>query len=647
MKKCLFTLFFIILSLESLSSQNDYLNTWNDETLTDSIRARAYYNYLFVEYMFDMPDSALILVDKLKVFAEGNNDLYAIGLSEFMRAQSYYYSGDNVEALKNSKQALETFKKHGNQLKISQALSFIGEIYSEQGDNVNALDFIKRSTKIAEEINNTIQRIHTLNLIGDIYFSQEDNGNALNYYSQSLELTKNDTLSLDHANALFNLGNVFTRKRDYNKSLYYYNESEPIYRELGEQVGLSNILYAKGNVYTLQKKYNIALEFYKESLAVDEEYEIYYNAMLRYLAIGQLYNSTGNFIDARRNCLKSLEIAEEYGAVSVEKDNCDCLYKANEELGNTAEAFKYLKKYRYFEESLKEEETAINLLQMEFSKQVEADSLKQVEIDLRKQMAYQADLNKKDRNKNIAIGAGLLFLLLAGGSYSRYRYTKKSKNIIEIEKERSENLLLNILPEEIAEELKEKGKAEARDYQTVSVLFTDFKGFTEVSEQMTAKELIAEINSCFQAFDQICMDYDIEKVKTIGDAYMAAGGLPIPSNESVKNTILAAIEMQTFIGKRIVEKKANNQLFFEMRLGIHTGPLVAGIVGIKKFQYDIWGDTVNTAARMESSGEVGKVNISEDTYNLIKEDKDFLFEYRGKVKAKGKGEIDMYFVKKA
>ena len=138
--------------------------------------------------------------------------------------------------------------------------------------------------------------------------------------------------------------------------------------------------------------------------------------------------------------------------------------------------------------------------------------------------------------------------------------------------------------------------------------------------------------------------YGIEKIKTIGDAYMAAGGLPVPSDDSLKNTVLAALEMQAFISKRKLEMDAIGKHSFEMRVGIHTGSVVAGIVGVKKFQYDIWGDAVNTASRMESNGELGKVNISKHSYELIKDDAQFTFEKRGKIQAKGKGEIDMYFV---
>ena len=220
---------------------------------------------------------------------------------------------------------------------------------------------------------------------------------------------------------------------------------------------------------------------------------------------------------------------------------------------------------------------------------------------------------------------------------------ERTKEVV-AEKKKSDDLLLNILPAEIAEELKQKGSAEAREFDMVSMLFTDFKDFTQASEHMSAKELVTKINYCYEAFDQIMQKYEIEKIKTIGDSYMAAGGLPVPSNQSVRNTVMAALEMQEFIVKLHQEYESSGQYAFDMRVGIHTGPVVAGIVGVKKFQYDLWGDTVNTASRMESHGKIGRVNISENTYSFVKDDPTFVFEKRDGIEVKGKGTLDMYFV---
>ena len=217
---------------------------------------------------------------------------------------------------------------------------------------------------------------------------------------------------------------------------------------------------------------------------------------------------------------------------------------------------------------------------------------------------------------------------------------------IRLEKERSEQLLLNILPEEVAAELKDKGHADAQLIEQVTVLFTDFKGFIALSEQVTPRELVADLHACFSKFDRICEKYGIEKIKTIGDAYMAAGGLPTPNQSHAEDIVKAALDMVEVVRKGKIKKIANNLPFFEVRIGVHTGPVVAGIVGLKKFQYDIWGDTVNTASRIENQGAVGKVNISSSTYEILKNDPYFIFENRGKIQAKGKGEIEMYFVSK-
>lgn len=219
---------------------------------------------------------------------------------------------------------------------------------------------------------------------------------------------------------------------------------------------------------------------------------------------------------------------------------------------------------------------------------------------------------------------------------------EEQKSLIEKEKDRVENLLLNILPETTAHELRDKGKSTPRGYKRVTVMFTDFVGFSGKSEEMKPSDLIQKLDGYFSKFDEIIEKYHIEKIKTIGDAYMCAGGLPIRNKENPVETVLAGLEVQHYMNQLKEKSKKNNQPFWELRLGIHTGEVVAGVIGKKRFAYDIWGHTVNLASRMEMHGESGKVNVSERTFSLV--EPFFLCTYRGKIKTKSRGYIDMYFI---
>ncbi len=238
-------------------------------------------------------------------------------------------------------------------------------------------------------------------------------------------------------------------------------------------------------------------------------------------------------------------------------------------------------------------------------------------------------------------GLGVLIFLIA----LVFENTKNTalKNLddknkqLDKEKHRSDELLLNILPQEVMEELKETGFSKARLYNHVTVLFTDFVNFTQISEKLSPEDLVAEIDFCFKGFDNIIERNGLEKIKTIGDAYLAVCGLPNEDKDHAINCVKASLEIIKFMQKR----KEDGGLF-EIRIGINSGSVVAGIVGIKKYAYDIWGDTVNTAARMEQNSETGKINISGSTFDLIRND--FNCKHRGKIEAKNKGEIDMYFV---
>jgi PAS domain S-box-containing protein len=219
---------------------------------------------------------------------------------------------------------------------------------------------------------------------------------------------------------------------------------------------------------------------------------------------------------------------------------------------------------------------------------------------------------------------------------------EKQKEFIEAQKKKSDELLLNILPFETAEQLKKKGFAKSKKYKLVSILFTDFKDFSKLADVMDSQELINELNVYIQKFDEIIEDHYIEKIKTIGDAYMCAGGLPLRNKSNPIDITLAGLKIQKFMKDYAIEKRKNNETVWQLRLGIHTGDVIAGVIGKKKFAYDIWGDAVNKASRMEQAGEIERVNVSGSTYEYIKDYFDCTF--RGKVEVKNSGLLEMYFV---
>jgi class 3 adenylate cyclase/DNA-binding NarL/FixJ family response regulator len=218
----------------------------------------------------------------------------------------------------------------------------------------------------------------------------------------------------------------------------------------------------------------------------------------------------------------------------------------------------------------------------------------------------------------------------------------EKNDVLNVELQRSEQLLLNILPYETAQELKMSGKAVARFYPDITVMFTDFKGFTHIAEKLSPEQLVQEIDEFFTAFDLIMEKNGIEKIKTIGDAYMAASGLPAINDTHALDMVNAAVDIIEYMEVQKQIRIAANRPVFDIRIGIHTGPVVAGIVGHKKFAYDIWGDAVNLASRMESSGEAGQINISQCTYDRISSNYSCIF--RGEIEAKNKGKVGMYFV---
>ncbi|MBK9335895.1 MAG: adenylate/guanylate cyclase domain-containing protein [Lewinellaceae bacterium] len=299
-------------------------------------------------------------------------------------------------------------------------------------------------------------------------------------------------------------------------------------------------------------------------------------------------------------------------------------------------------------DKMSEDQLKATLLVMQ--QRTKLDSLEyQNQVDSLNVANAELAVRESESERNFYLAAFLAVLLLAGGSTFSFirarqnaRVLEEKNKIIRAEQERSENLLLNILPALVAEELKKSGSTNARYFEDVSVLFADFVGFSQIAEKLTPQQLVSELDTCFRAFDEIIARHSLEKIKTIGDAYMAAGGLPNGGGGQLRAMVEAARDMQNWLATWNAERARKKQPLFEARIGIHAGPVVAGVVGSKKFAFDIWGDTVNIAARIEAAGEGGKINISGEVHEVVKQY--FPCKYRGKIAAKNKGEIDMYFV---
>ncbi len=403
--------------------------------------------------------------------------------------------------------------------------------------------------------------------------------------------------------SLINLGSIKGMTGDLDSAYYFLNKAMNNARGTGDQDTYMSLLINLANVDMERGKYDEALMW------LDSVYTL-------------------------ADTLKNLQY------LSYAQRSRSALFEG---LSDYEKAMFYLKDYVELNGELLNEERvkAVAEMKEKFESEKKARKIQSLELD-------QLDASLKTarianaRNRYLYIG---IVLLLGGiGVWTRLQYVRKSRSAIQTEKDISEALLLNILPAEVADELKLNGKSEAQHFESATILFSDFKSFTAISEHLSPAELVEELNYCFKAFDQIMMEYNLEKIKTIGDAYMAAGSLPKDNTAKAADVVMAGLEMQKVIINRKAERDAEKLPAFEMRLGINTGPVVAGIVGVKKFQYDIWGDAVNIASRMETSGEVGQVNISQATYDIIKEDIRFAFIPRGKVDAKGKGEMHMYFV---
>ncbi len=562
---------------------------------------------------------------------------------------NYRYKSEYQKSLEYYRQAIQINEEIGYQRGLAAAYSNMGVVYVDQSDYAQALDYGFRALKINEASNNKVGMSGNLTNIGLVYDQLGDYAKALEYHTKAMalyrEINDRNCILIAH----LNLGIVYREEKNYPAALENITKAMQLCEELGNKTCLSDAFGCLGDTYKGMGDYEKALEYLSRGIKLDEELGNKESVAEKVTTTGLIYldrarDSTGKLqknssVSARHDDVKkaieylsrAAAINKEIGNLKALSENYRDLSTAYELSGNDKEALQYHKLFMVDKDSVFSQQNKIKLSNLESRREIE---LKDKQI-----LIGRLEIAKK-RNEAVFYIVGIVLLLLViVFVYRNYASQKKLNVLLSREKKRSEDLLLNILPFEVANELKAKGSADAKNFENVTVLFTDFVNFTGVGEKMTPQELINELHICFKAFDGIIDKYKIEKIKTIGDAYLVVSGLPVPDANHAEHIVRAAIEMSRFMQDRV---KQLGDKTFQMRIGIHTGNVVAGIVGVKKFAYDIWGDTVNVAARMEQSSEPGKINISQTTYDLVNDK--FFCTYRGEIDAKNKGKLGMYFV---
>lgn len=632
---CLFPILFIALNALAIDGKDTLRALWNNAALPDTVRMLALEDLIWDHYLHTNTDSAIILAEGLLDFAQRSTRLQMVERAYTTLGTAIDVSGDLRRAEPFLKHALEISESTGNRGRLAVNYGNYGRILRGLGNYPAAIDYLLRTRRIMEDIGNDHGVSSTLNNLSLLYADMGEFNTALDLQREAVDLDRRTENVYGLAISLNDLSTLLYRAGDYEAAIALLKEVLNIADETRQMHIKGYALHNLGMYSARTGKDSLAVNFFAEAEALRIETGDARGVTSTAIARGRYYFEHGQIATALRFAEQALALADSLQQHRLQRDATGLLWDLRKTQLRHDEALALFERHVALRDTINNEENNKEIMRQQFLYDFDKrEALLRAEQEKKEALANEV-LRRKNLQRNASFGGFGLMLLLAIVFF-------KQRTRIAREKQRSDDLLLNILPAETAEELKSKGTSEARLIECATVLFTDFKGFTALSEQLPPGEVVALINECFSAFDHIMERRGVEKIKTIGDAYMAAGGLPAPNQTHAHDVIQAALEINAFMTQFALRRKALNQPYLEIRIGIHTGPVVAGIVGIKKFQYDIWGDTVNTAARMESSGEIGKVNISQATFDHVSGN--VVCHYRGEVEAKGKGPLGMYFV---
>ena len=565
----------------------------------------------------------------------------------------YYYKGDFVKVLEYWESSLATFEDINHLTGISNLQSNIGAVYNSTGDYPKAIEYHLKSLRIAEKNNDDFRKATALQNIGAVYSNMEEYKKSEEYYNQALTLCQAINYEACIGIVTMNLSEVYRMENEFDKAAEQINIAKDLFTKLKNpslpeamiaSADLSN-MKAKATTSSAQarKHYRLAITESQKALELSRQSDTKQFIQRANITMGNAQIGLGQYNQAIESFIESLDVGKGLG-ISVDlQESYQGLkeaYVRSNQYQNALEAQDSLIAVNKQLYDIEKNDNISNLqLEFDLEKRENEIALLNADNEIKTQQIARANLMR-----NFFIAAAGLMLIIIGGVVYQYRFVTKTNKIITQERNKSDGLLKNILPPETAEELKKNGVVKPKKIDFTTVLFTDFVGFTKFSSNHSPETIVSSIDYYFKEFDKIVANNNLEKIKTIGDAYMCAGGLHESDkdhNQTTFNTVMAAKDMLEFT-KATAENPPEGIVPFQVRIGIDSGPVVAGVVGQTKFQYDIWGDTVNVASRMETNSEPNKVNVSENVYDILKSKREFV--YRGELDVKNKGKMKMYYL---
>ena len=551
-------------------------------------------------------DEAIVAYSQALAIQEALYNKHSIAVVHSKMGNVKLRNNKYVDALEHYNKAIELLQNTDDEVILANVYTNSGITHGMLANYPVALKSHLQALKIYERLDDEARIAASCTNIGVIYYELQNYEEALKVYNRALNVRRQSGDEMEESVLLVNIGNVYQGQKRYTEALEVNQKALGLREKKGDKERIASSYSNIGNIYKSIHEGAIALDYFNIARDIFESLNDKRGLGYIYANLGELYFELHEFTNAHYYLENALYLANETGLKNQAKDANKFLASLYAHEHKYMEAYKYHIVFSHLDKEISNAETSGQMAQMT--------------------MRYEIEQKEKD----------------AETERLRHVELQKAYDLLEVEKQRADDLLLNILPEEVSQELKQYGKTKARSYKEVTVLFADIKGFTKISELLSAEEIVNGIDEYFEVFDLIVEKHNIEKIKTIGDAYLCVSGLPITIPNHAEKMILVAKDFVKAVANLKDKLTQEGKQTFEFRIGVHSGPVVAGVVGIKKFAYDIWGDTVNTSSRMQSNSEPNRINISERTYLLIKDI--FDCEYRGEIEAKNKGKLKMYFV---